>query len=153
MPLPEVPGSRCWMSQRLSIESNTTRKNKSMKQFLMIFCSTVDPKSHQRGFIQQLLGTDAEIHNQSFGRILGILLQLEEEGLSEPEVSWTPQDQDSQNQVSSAQRGSQRPKCQSGSLHGSGLCSLRICYDWVSWCSFVTSYSESQGCFWCFHLL
>jgi hypothetical protein len=48
-----------------------------MKLFLMILGCTY----HQRGFIQQLLGVDAEIHCQTLGRAGGILRKRMGEGL------------------------------------------------------------------------
>ena len=51
---------------------------------LAISCDQIGdyPDCHQRGFIQQLMETDTEIHSQTLGQVLEILLKrVKKEGL------------------------------------------------------------------------
>lgn len=96
---------------------------------LMIFCRTwrQEPSEcncHQKGFTQQLMETDVETHSQTLGRAWGILMRGRErsEGARR---SRAPQ-QNLQNQLTWAYRGSQRRNLQPGSLHGSALGPLHI---------------------------
>lgn len=107
----------------------------------MIFCYShrpvPQPNHHQRGFIQQLMGTDAETYSQTLGGAQGIMSKREEgqEGLR------TPEGHGSQKQLSRVHRGSQKLKWQPWSLHSSVLGSLQKCWG-CSACGFCGSASD-----------
>jgi hypothetical protein len=101
------------------------------------------PNHHQRNqrhCSQQLMAANGESHSQTLGRAL---LRKRVEGLVEPNGSRIPQVQCSQDQLTRTQVDSQR----SGSLYGSDLGLLHICYGCIALCSCGTPNSRSKGCF------
>lgn len=152
--VPVVPGTRAWMLQRPRIEPNkqqTNKRQKSMKWFLMVFCYTHRPEysynSHQRVFIQQLVGVDTKTQSQTLGGGRGILYRGGRKDCRSLRGSRTPQEHAQQNQLPRTHIASQKLSRQSGSLYGSDPGPLHVCDAWVT-CSCGISSNGIRDCFW-----
>ena len=134
------------MTQRPRREPIRTEGKTNVNVILMILCYSqigALPNYHQRGFTQQLVGTDAETHSQALGRALEILLKLRKKDF------WNQRGQGHhkkiQNQLTWTNRVSQSLKWQPGYLHGPDLGPLHVWDSCVVWSSCWIPNSGSKG--------
>lgn len=94
-------------------------------------------------------GSRFRASNPNIRQILGDFKEEEQRRLQEPYGSRAPQEIP-QSQLNLAHWGSQKLNQQSGSLHGSELGPLHICYGNLAWSSCGTSKGGSRAVFACF---
>lgn len=96
--------------------------------------------SHQ----QRLVRADAETHIQAVARAQGTPWKRRRKGCRNQRWLRIPQEHSPENQLSSTHRDSRELKQYSGSLDGSYLSPLHICYGCIAQCSYQISNNQSR---------